>query len=52
MAAVGHVLLGVGLITTRGQLMLTGLSLLPQVLTRRVTMLVGTVSPSAVWYTN
>ncbi len=35
-----------------GLLELTTSTSMPQVLTRPVTMFVGTVSPSAVWYTS
>ncbi len=50
MATVGLVLL---LLTRRlPQLLLTASTSMPQVLTRPITMFVGTVSPSAVWYTS
>ena len=49
MATVGLVLLlFTGLVP--GMLKLTTSTSMPQVLTRPITMFVGTVSPSAVWY--
>ena len=51
MATVGLVLLlFTGL--APGMLKLSSSTSVPQVLTRPVTMFVGTVSPSAVWYTS
>ena len=50
MATVGRELL---VLTRRlAQLMLTTSTSMPQVLTRPITMFVGSVSPSAVWYTS
>ena len=50
MVTVGRELLK--LIRHLPQLMLTTSASMPQVLTRPITMFVGSVSPSAVWYTS